>query len=63
MIAIEATIFTGRIYDHEFPHAEEVKVALMLRVIAAAKTEERLRQRGQAVCGRAGELQLPRRTS
>ena len=38
-IALEATIFTGWIYDHLLPHAEEVKVAhpLMLRAIAAAK--------------------------
>jgi len=39
MIALEATIFTGWIYDHLLPHAEKVKVAhpLMLRAIAAAK--------------------------
>jgi len=39
MIAMEATIFTGWIYDHLLPHAETVKVAhpLMLRAIAAAK--------------------------
>jgi hypothetical protein len=38
-IAMEATIFTGWIYDHLVPHAEKVKVAhpLMLRAIAAAK--------------------------
>src|ERR1700729_2330689 len=38
-IAMEATIFTGRIYDHLLPHAEKVKVAhpLMLRAIAASK--------------------------
>jgi len=38
-IAMEATIFTGWIYDHLLPHAEMVKVAhpLMLRAIAAAK--------------------------
>jgi hypothetical protein len=36
---MEATIFTGWIYDHLGPHAEQVKVAhpLMLRAIAAAK--------------------------
>ena len=35
-VAMEATIFTGWIYDHLLPHAEEVKVAhpLMLRAIA-----------------------------
>jgi transposase len=39
MIALEATIFTGWIYDHLLPHAEKVKVAhpLMLRAIAVAK--------------------------
>jgi transposase len=38
-IAMEATIFTGWIYNHLLPHAEKVKVAhpLMLRAIAAAK--------------------------
>src|SRR5438046_9551153 len=38
-IAMEATIFTGWIYDHLLPHAERVKVAhpLMLRAIAASK--------------------------
>ncbi|HVH86109.1 MAG TPA: hypothetical protein VM912_05250 [Terriglobales bacterium] len=38
-IAMEATIFTGWIYDHLLPHVEQVKVAhpLMLRAIAAAK--------------------------
>ena len=37
--AMEATIFTGWIYDHLRPHAEQVKVAhpLMLRAIALAK--------------------------
>jgi hypothetical protein len=39
MMAMEATIFTGWIYDHLLPHAQSVKVAhpLMLRAIAAAK--------------------------
>jgi len=39
MMAMEATIFTGWIYDHLLPHAEKIKVAdpLMLRAIAAAK--------------------------
>jgi transposase len=37
--AMEATIFTGWIYDHLLPYAAELKVAhpLMLRAIAAAK--------------------------
>jgi transposase len=39
MIAMEATVFTGWIYDHLLPHAEAVKVAHphILRAIAAAK--------------------------
>ena len=39
MIAMEATIFTGWIYDYLLPHADQVKVAhpQMLRAIAAAK--------------------------
>ena len=38
-VAMEATIFTGWIYDHLLPHAERIKVAhpLMLRAIAASK--------------------------
>src|SRR3982750_2498281 len=38
-VAMEATIFTGWIYDHLLPHAAAVKVAhpVMLRAIAAAK--------------------------
>jgi transposase len=38
-VAMEATIFTGWIYDHLKPHAADVKIAhpLMLRAIAAAK--------------------------
>src|SRR5499427_65074 len=38
-VAMEATIFTGWIYDHLLPHAAHVKVAhpLMLRAIARAK--------------------------
>src|ERR1700722_1537135 len=38
-MAMEATIFTGWIYDHLLPHAEKVKVAhpRMLRAIAASK--------------------------
>jgi hypothetical protein len=37
--AMEATVFTGWIYDHLLPHATALKVAhpLMLRAIAAAK--------------------------
>ena len=38
MMAMEATIFTGWIYDHLLPHSGKVKVAhpVMLRAIAAA---------------------------
>jgi transposase len=40
-VAMEATIFTGWIYDHLLPNAQQVKVAhpLMLRAIAAAKKQ------------------------
>jgi transposase len=36
---MEATIFSGWIYDHLLPHATQIKVAhpLMLRAIAVAK--------------------------
>jgi transposase len=38
-VAMEATIFTGWVYDHLLPHAAQVKVAhpVMLRAIAASK--------------------------
>ena len=38
-VAMEATIFSGWIYDHLLPYATQIKVAhpLMLRAIAAAK--------------------------
>src|SRR5438309_11990919 len=38
-VAMEASIFTGWVYDHLRPHAAQVKVAhpLMLRAIAVAK--------------------------
>src|SRR5438309_4178751 len=38
-VALEASIFTGWVYDHLLPHAAQVKVAhpLMLRAIAVAK--------------------------
>jgi len=38
-VAMEATIFSGWIYDHLLSHATQIKVAhpLMLRAIAAAK--------------------------
>jgi transposase len=43
--ALEATLFTGWIYDHLRPHARELKVAhpLMLRaIVAAKKTDDRI---------------------
>jgi transposase len=42
-VAMEATMFTGWIYDHLLPHAAAVKVAhpLMLRAIAGRQEEER----------------------
>jgi len=38
-VAMEATIFTGWIYDHLLPPAQQMKIAhpLMLRAIAAVK--------------------------
>jgi transposase len=53
MIAMEATIFTGWIYDHLLPHAEKVKVAhpVMLRAIAAAKKKNAMPARSPTVCG------------
>ena len=52
-IAMEATIFTGWIYDYLLPHAEKVKVAhpLMLRAIAASKKKnDRIDARKIADC-------------
>jgi transposase len=42
-VAMEATIFSGWIYEHLLPHATQIKVAhpLMLRAIAAAKKKKR----------------------
>jgi hypothetical protein len=60
-IAMEATIFTGWIYDHLLPHAERVKVAhpLMLRAIAAAK-----RKNDRISCrAKANRERLPARLS
>jgi hypothetical protein len=54
-VAMEATIFTGWIYDHLKPHAADVKVAhpLMLRAIAAAKKRmtASMPARSPIVCG------------
>src|SRR3954468_8336580 len=49
MIAMEATIFPGWIYDHLLPHAEKVKVAhpLMLRAIAASGKVSRRKSWGR----------------
>jgi hypothetical protein len=65
MIAMEATIFTGRIYDHLLPHAEKVKVAhplmlLMLRAIAASKKKhDRIWHRSIERRGHGQPHQLP----
>jgi transposase len=60
-IAMEATIFTGWIYDHLLPHAEKAKVAhpLMLRAIAAAPA------RSLTACGATSSARVtwPRRRS
>jgi hypothetical protein len=47
--AMEATMFTGWIYDHLKPHAAALKVAhpLMLRAIAAAKKKNESYRRWQ----------------
>jgi hypothetical protein len=58
-VTMEATIFTGWIYDHLKPHAEAVKVAhsLMLRAIAAAKKKNDRIDAGKiADCVRCGFL-------
>jgi Transposase len=55
MMAMEATIFTGWIYDYLLPHAEKVKVAhpLMLRAIAASRrrTTGSMPARSPTACG------------
>ena len=40
-LCIDATIFTGSIYDHPLSHAQQVKgrASLMLRAIAAARKQ------------------------
>jgi hypothetical protein len=51
--AMEATMFTGWIYDHLKPHATALKVAhpLMLRAIAAAKKKnDRMQIRFVTAC-------------
>src|ERR1700731_2299639 len=58
--AMEATVFTGWIYDQLLPHAAALKVAhpLMLRAIAAAKKKnESLESYEDKICPRkkAGE--------
>jgi len=57
--AMEATIFTGWIYDHLLPHAQQVKVAhpVMLRAIAASKKKnDRIDASKIADCLRCGFL-------
>src|SRR5947208_6646326 len=51
-VAMEATIFTGWIYDHLLPHAAQVKVAhpVMLRANRGLQGEERP-DRCQQDCG------------
>ena len=44
MIAMEATIFTGWIYDHLLPHAEKVKVAHPADAAGHCRGEEEERQ-------------------
>src|SRR5258708_221874 len=61
MVAMEATIFSGWIYDHLLPHATQIKVAhpLMLRAIACSQEEERPDRCQQAP--RLPEMRLPPR--
>jgi Transposase len=58
-VAMEATIFTGWIYDYLKPHAAAVKVAhpLMLRAIAASKKKNDSIDAGKI----ADTLRLPSR--
>jgi transposase len=57
MIAMEATIFTGWIYDYLLPHAEKVKVAhpLMLRAIAAGRCSS---SAANTSCAHKGSIML-----
>jgi len=50
--AMEATMFTGWIYDHLKPYAAALKVAppLMLRAIAAKKKNDRIVARRESSC-------------
>jgi len=63
---MEATIFTGWIYDCLLPHAEKLKVAhpLMLRAIAAAKKKnDKIDAAKIADCHCRQLYRHPRRTS
>jgi transposase len=58
-VAIEASIFTGSVYDYLLPHAAQVKVAhpLLLRAIAVAKKKnDRIDANKIAGCLRGGFL-------
>ena len=50
MIAMEATIFTGWIYDHLLPHAEKVKVAHPLMLRPRKRTTRSTHARSPAAC-------------
>src|SRR5271168_1928943 len=50
-IAMEATIFTGWIYDHLLPHAEKVKVAHPLMLRPSGRTTRSTRPRSPTACG------------
>ena len=58
-VAMEATIFSGWIYDHLLPHAAQIKVAhpLMLRAIAAAK---KIGNRETSCLGKNARLRQPK---
>jgi transposase len=57
-VAMEATIFSGWIYDHLLPHAAQIKVAhpLMLRAIAVAKKNDEIDASKIADCLRCNFL-------
>src|SRR5882757_7504438 len=58
MVAMEATIFSGWIYDHLLPHATQIKVAHPLMLRACCSQEEERPDRCQQA-RRLPEMRLP----
>ena len=55
-VAMEATIFSGWIYDHLLPHAAQIKVAHPYRHEGSCESpreDDRLRTSDQAICLRS----------